>query len=200
MIGIIKEFVTNIAVLIIFISAVEIISPDNKMKKYVSFVLGIIFMAVMINPIIKLITNENNTIEETMRSYEYEVEKYENNNSLEVYSSHNDNDLNRQFEKKLSYEIVKLLEEKFSNMNFQCTAVCQCNSDSMEYDIKNINIYIKNSGVNQIRKVEVNINEDVLEEQCEYKDVKDFLSNELKVNSDKINIYEMKNREGRNNG
>lgn len=51
-----NNFVITLVATIIFMTAVEIIAPDNSMKKYIKFVLGLILISVMINPIIKFFT------------------------------------------------------------------------------------------------------------------------------------------------
>ena len=48
----INNFVITLVATMIFMTAVEIISPDNSMKKYIKFVLGLILISVMINPIV----------------------------------------------------------------------------------------------------------------------------------------------------
>ena len=52
----INNFVITLVATMIFMTAVDIISPDNSMKKYIKFVLGLILISVMINPIIKFFT------------------------------------------------------------------------------------------------------------------------------------------------
>ena len=54
MIELLKVWVTNITIAIFFITAVEMILPDNNMKKYAKFVLGLMLIVVIINPIIKI--------------------------------------------------------------------------------------------------------------------------------------------------
>ena len=200
MIEIIKELVTNVAVMIIFISAVEIIAPDNKMKKYVSFVLGVIFIAVLINPMIKLTKKGRGGIEEAISRYEYDNREYKSNNSIEVYKGDKTSPLNKQFEKNLSDQCERLLKGKFPQMKFKCICICECNSDSMEYDIKNITVYVNKGNIEEIKKVDININKNDENVNDEYKDIVNCLTDELQIGSDKIDVYKMDSREDRKNG
>ena len=94
-----KELTTNIAVMLVFISAVEIISPDNKMKKYISFVLGIIFIAVLINPIVKILNSKDEGIAETISEFEMEAASFEKENNSQAFFN---NDETIPFEKHFS--------------------------------------------------------------------------------------------------
>ncbi|MFQ9617688.1 MAG: stage III sporulation protein AF, partial [Clostridium butyricum] len=51
-----KALVATLTTVLIFISAVEILAPDKKMKKYISFVLGLILISTILNPIVEFIT------------------------------------------------------------------------------------------------------------------------------------------------
>ncbi|MCD3297735.1 stage III sporulation protein AF, partial [Clostridium botulinum] len=50
MIQSIRQWVISIATAIFFITAVEMILPNNSIKKYAKFVLGLILITVVINP------------------------------------------------------------------------------------------------------------------------------------------------------
>ena len=116
-----KELTTNIAVMLVFISAVEIISPDNKMKKYISFVLGVIFIAVLINPIVKILKSRDESIAETISKFEMEAASFEKGSSSQVVFKNDEaTPLEKQFENNLNDKCKTILEEKFENMKFKC--------------------------------------------------------------------------------
>ena len=50
----IKGFVITLVTMLILMTAIEFIAPDNNMKKYLKFVLGLILISVMLSPIISL--------------------------------------------------------------------------------------------------------------------------------------------------
>ena len=66
----INDFIVTLVIMMIFITAVEIIAPDNSMKKYIKFVLGLILISVMLNPIIYFFTKGEQSIIEAVESYE----------------------------------------------------------------------------------------------------------------------------------
>ena len=54
-----NNFIITLVATMIFMTSIEIIAPDNSMKKYIKFVLGLILISVMINPIINFLLVEN---------------------------------------------------------------------------------------------------------------------------------------------
>ena len=83
----INNFVITLVATIIFMTAVEIISPDNSMKKYIKFVLGLILVSVMINPIIKFFTGGEQEVINAIKKYDTQkVGLYQNTKeTFELY-------------------------------------------------------------------------------------------------------------------
>ena len=54
MIEALGKWIVTICVAIFFATAVQMILPDNSLKKYCNFVLGLIVFVVMISPIVNL--------------------------------------------------------------------------------------------------------------------------------------------------
>ena len=57
-----KNIVITLVTVLIFISAVELISPNNKMKKYIKFILGLILISVILNPILQFVSNGEKSV------------------------------------------------------------------------------------------------------------------------------------------
>lgn len=53
-----RQWIINIAATIIFVSFIEIIMPDNSMRKYIRLVVGLLVMIVIINPLLSLTAGE----------------------------------------------------------------------------------------------------------------------------------------------
>ena len=69
----IKSFIETLVTIIILFSAIELISPNNSMKKYIKFVLGLILIVVMLSPIIDFFTEGEDPYKKKPGSYELEV-------------------------------------------------------------------------------------------------------------------------------
>ena len=68
----VNNFVVTLVTTLIFITAVEILGPDNSMKKYVKFVLGLILISVLLSPIIKFFSKGEGVVTMAIDKYEKE--------------------------------------------------------------------------------------------------------------------------------
>ena len=75
----IKMWIVNIAVVVVFMTAIELILPNNDIKKYAKFVMGLILMITIMKPILSVIDKGFN-----FESYIYEAEQYLQSSKLEV--------------------------------------------------------------------------------------------------------------------
>lgn len=180
-----KAFIINLVVTLIFISAIEIICPDNKMKKYIKFVLGILLMAVILNPIISFLTKGEVFLNEAISTYEDEM-------SVSALSptdkEDNNNYTNESFKENLNKNIISLLKDKFKDLNFECDTECNINNN---FTFEKVDVYVTNKGVKKVKKVDINgDNSEVSDEENQTsQEIKEYLSNELEVSEDIINIY-----------
>lgn len=78
-----KNIVITLVTILIFISAVELISPNNKMKKYIQFILGLILITVILNPILQFISNGDKSVLDGIQTYEEVFSKNENKVNLD---------------------------------------------------------------------------------------------------------------------
>ncbi|MGL4873730.1 MAG: stage III sporulation protein AF [Clostridium sp.] len=187
---IIKEFVITLVSTIILITAVELILPDNSMKKYSKFILGTMLIAVILTPIIKFIKGGEDAITQTIISYENKELKETN----DMKGKGKVNNIKKEaFEKNLSKNIENILEKKFEKYKFSSEINCDADFDKMEFNIKNIVIYVKDGGdISKIKKVEKVIIEENKEIKTnkQYEDIRVYLSKELDIGKEKISVVD----------
>lgn len=189
----IKNFVITLVSMIILITAIELIAPDNSMKKYVKFVLGTILIAVMISPIISLISNGEEVLTK-------EIEEYiqiADNKSIEASNEYKQNNSEIVFKESLEQNCMSLLKEKFKDLDFEINIDCDVDMKNINYLINNVNIGVKNKEVSTIKKIiinksndstEVSSNEDTVKNKDE---IKDYLSETLNITKDNIKVYKI---------
>ena len=189
----IKNFVITLVSMIILITAIELIAPDNSMKKYVKFVLGTILIAVMISPIISLISNGEEVLTK-------EIEEYiqiADNKSIEASNEYKENNSEIVFKESLEQNCMSLLKEKFKDLDFEINIDCDVDMKNINYLINNVNIGVKNKEVSTIKKIiinksndstEVSSNEDIVKNKDE---IKDYLSEKLNITRDNIEVYKI---------
>ncbi|MPL93619.1 hypothetical protein SDC9_39753 [bioreactor metagenome] len=187
-----KEFVITLVTMLILMTAVELIAPDNNMKKYLKFVLGLIFIAIMLSPIISVFTKGEENISIQIQKY---IDLSENQ-SIEVNKEYNNNSQNT-FKKNLEENCNRILKEKFDNNEFSSEIDCEVDMDNIKYSINTVKVGVKNKDVSKIQKIIINTKEDSQsvysqEDKVEKEDeIVSYLSETLNVSKDKIKVYKV---------
>ena len=190
-----KGFVITLVTTMILITAVELIAPDNSMKKYLKFVLGLILIVVILNPIMKFFNVGENELKNSISSYEKNLKEKEADNDINVDS----NKLREEsFKNNFNKNCENMLKNEFKDMEFKCEVDCNIDFKGVKFDISSINVYIKDKKVKKVvnvEKVEIDTSKESKKKENkneEYKDVVNFLKSELEISENKINIYKMK--------
>lgn len=190
----IKGFIITLVSMIILISAIELISPDNSMKKYLKFVLGTILIAVMVNPIISLISNGEGNLTNKIQEYIElaDSKSIETNGEEKVTTSEST------FKKNLEDNCNRLLKEKFNDLEFVSSIDCEANIQNITYSINKVEVGVKNKEVSKIERIIINKNDESAEVYSKEQKVDneeeiiDYLSKTVNVTKDKIRVYKLK--------
>lgn len=193
MIDILREWIINIASLILLITAVEMILPDNSLKKYSKFVLGLILMTVLINPIIKMF-NKNFDISVYSQNISRVIYDEEKVNSIQEYKEESLKNTIANFEVNVEQIIGDKLKHEFKLSNIKTEVQVEYIDEDNSFNIKDIKVGVKDGKVQKVQKVEVNVGEKKPEEKEKnklYDDIKTYLSKELKVEENIITVYKL---------
>ncbi|MGG7176121.1 stage III sporulation protein AF [Clostridium paraputrificum] len=183
----IKNFVITLVTTLIFITAVELVGPDNSMKKYLKFVLGLILVAVLLTPIINFFNNGEGVLIETIDKFEKEI----TNDAKEADKSDREEKVKEKtFKEKFNKDCINLLTNKFKNMDFVSNINCKVDFENPEFEVIALKVGVKKRDIKEIQKIEIG-EEQVEEEDETQKDIKNFLSEELGIDKEKISIYYM---------
>ncbi|MCI9304147.1 stage III sporulation protein AF [Clostridium sp.] len=189
----INNFVITLVATMIFMTAIDIISPDNSMKKYIKFVLGLILISVMINPIVKFFTGGEQELVSAIKSYEnmfYESTSIENKTNISESKIES-------FKNNLNNNCDKLLKEEFSGREFKSNVKCEIDLENMEYKVDGVEVGVKNSEIKLIDNIKININEESEEAVSNEEviengeEIKNYLSEVFKISTEKIKLYSM---------
>lgn len=189
----INNFVITLVATMIFMTAIDIISPDNSMKKYIKFVLGLILISVMINPIVKFFTGGEQELVSAIKSYEnmfYESTSIENKTNISESKIES-------FKNNLNNNCDKLLKEEFSGREFKSNVKCEIDLENMEYKVEGVVVGVKNSEIKLIDNIKININEESEEAVSNEEviengeEIKNYLSEVFKISTEKIKLYSM---------
>ena len=186
----IKSFIETLVTIIILFSAIELISPNNSMKKYIKFVLGLILIVVMLNPIIDFFTEGEDKIVSTIKEYEG-ILSTDTETSSDVAAS---NEVEDVFIENLNKNSATELAEKFPDYKFVCDIDCNIDLNNFSYDISHAKISISTNTIQEVEKIEkVEISNDNKTNSHAYSDdeqkILSYVSNMLGISEDKIEIY-----------
>lgn len=186
----IKSFIETLVTIIILFSAIELISPNNSMKKYIKFVLGLILIVVMLNPIIDFFTEGEDKIVSTIKEYEG-ILSTDTETSSDVSAS---NEVEDVFIENLNKNSATELAEKFPDYKFVCDIDCNIDLNNFSYDISHAKISISTNKIQEVEKIEkVEISNDNKTNSQAYSDdeqkILSYVSNMLGISEDKIEIY-----------
>jgi stage III sporulation protein AF len=193
MIGELRNWIINICTAVIFITAVEMIMPNNSFKKYAKFVLGLILITILVNPIIKIFDKGFNMDEYTNKAVKYMDDKdYENN--LSKYKDSSMSKTMGTFKLNLEKVVEDKLKEEFPSNSYKIEAAVAYDDKNDSVYIQNIKIGVKDGKIDLVKKVDISTKGSVGSSTPSLDDersrlIKEYLSKELKVSSSSIEIY-----------
>ncbi|MBU3098695.1 MULTISPECIES: stage III sporulation protein AF [Clostridium] len=195
MIELLKVWVTNITIAIFFITAVEMILPDNNMKKYAKFVLGLMLIVVIINPIIKIFDKNFDLNSYSNKATSY-IEGSTQPSDMKKYKDINIVNTTENFKKNLQKECITNLEQTYPENKYNADVDVVYDSKNGVFNINRVKIEVVDSGVQSIKSIKIDTqsvdasNENVLT-NTQGKQIKKFLSNKLKISDDVITVYKV---------
>ncbi|MBU5300661.1 stage III sporulation protein AF [Clostridium sporogenes] len=191
-----KEWITNIAVAVFFITAIEMLLPKNNIKKYGKFVLGLILITVILNPIIKIFNKDYN-ISQYADKATASFNNAEYKNDFDKYKKKNREETLNNFKANLQNQTKKKLEEKFPENKYEVNVEIAYDEEKDTLQIKSMDVGVKGNKIEKIKKVnKINIgnNENGKEDKKTFEGegkIKQFISNEFKVSSGVIKVYKL---------
>ncbi|NFH66300.1 stage III sporulation protein AF [Clostridium botulinum] len=191
-----KEWITNIAVAVFFITAIEMLLPKNNIKKYGKFVLGLILITVILNPIIKIFNKDYN-ISQYVEKATASFNNVDYKNDFDKYKKKNREETLNNFTANLQNQTKKKLEEKFPENKYEVNVKIAYDEEKENLEIKSMDVGVKGNKIEKIKKVnKINIgsNENGKEDKKSFEGegkIKQFISNEFKVSSEVIKVYKL---------
>jgi len=193
MLGELKTWIISICTIVIFMTAVEMLLPNDGFRKYVKFVLGLILITVLINPILKVFNKEFDINTYVSKAVTY-VDKKGYEGSAEQYKKDTMTNTLSTFKLNVEKAVEVKLKENFPNNSYKVEAVVDYEKENDSANIKSLKVGIKDGSIDKIKKVLISSKGSINEASQTLNDersrlVKEFLSKELKLQSDAIEIY-----------
>lgn len=189
-----KDWIINICTAIFFITAVEMILPSNAMKKYTKFVLGLILITVLINPIIKFFDKDFNIDTYVNNASKYFEEKQFKEN-YDKYRENNIDNTAQVFSNNLENLCIQKLEEKFPKDSYEIYTKIKYDSNEGKFRIDVLKVGVNEGNIKKVKKVEIKETKEVSGKETLYevksKEISEYLSQLLNIPKDKIIVYKI---------
>ncbi|OFI07592.1 stage III sporulation protein SpoIIIAF [Clostridium acetireducens DSM 10703] len=198
MIESLKQWIINICTAVFFITAVEMILPNNSLKKYAKFVLGLILITVLINPIIKIF-HKNFDINVYSKNIYENFDKSKHQEDLQEYKKNTLDNTVEVFKSNIESLCENKLKEKYPNEKYKVSAKVQFDEGKEKFFINKIDVLVKSNKIEKIKKVKIDSkdrlantsnNTEILNNE-KGKNIKKYLSDELKVSKDIIIVRKL---------
>ncbi|WP_461204357.1 stage III sporulation protein AF [Clostridium sp. DL1XJH146] len=193
----IKEWITNITTAIIFIAAIELILPQNSIKKYAKFVLGLLLLIVVINPFIKFASSEINLESLFSEDMFFKDEKLSTQN-FDNYKKESINNTAEVFSNNIKNICLEELHRTYPEDEFNIEVYTNYSVESNLFSIDKINIGVYENGIKKITKIEdIDFGEEKavdstntipLEKQ---KKIKNDMSQLIKITEESVSVFSM---------
>ena len=190
----IKSYIITLVTMIMLITAIELIAPDNSMKKYIKFILGLILISVMIAPIVKFFSEDADSL---ANKIEKSLLLSESGDLLKNKSDKENDSQQKAFTKNLQDNCNKLLKENFNESEFITNIDCELDMENIEYRIDKIQVGVKDKGTGTVEKIIIKTTDDskvVMSEKGTVEneeDILNFLADNLKIAKEKIEVYKI---------
>lgn len=205
MVNVINSWAKGIILAVIISAIIEIILPEGNNKKYVKTIIGIYILFVMVHPLITKISNKNININSIIKDTTSKMNEYETKD-LAI-------DTNAYIEQTYIDKLQEDMEQKFKEKGYYIQSLklnIETKDEEKYGEIKSINMkiakieqkemeeYIKESTVNEIAEVKVEISERKEKEtgqnieilQDEIENLKEYLHTEYGTPKEDIHINE----------
>lgn len=196
MIEALGKWIVTICVAVFFATAVQMILPDNSLKKYCNFVLGLIVFVVMITPIVNLF---NKDIEITRLIEQSTMEVFSDssrtNTNYEKYRNSNMDTTLMVFKDNLEKQCEEDLAKEFKGDEFSVTVDASYDSENGKVLINSISVAMNDGSVKRVEKVVIGKEKaDPEDKQAEEiskhgAEVKKFISSYYDIDEELIYIY-----------
>ena len=190
-----KVWIVNITITIFFTTAVEMILPDNNMKKYAKFVLGLLLIVVIITPLIKIFDKNFD-----FYSYSNKAISYMDNNTTDKdFKKYKDISIfntAENFKKNLERECIINLEEAYPENKYNVNIEITYDDKNGIFNINKIEIGIIDKGIKKVKSIDISVENvtapkgDILKGEQSEK-IKKTLSSKFQISTDIITVYKL---------
>lgn len=116
MINFLRDWVTNIICVIIFISFLEILLPNNTIRKYVRVAAGLLIIVVILTPFVQLF-NQDINMKNAVSEYYFDINEMDIQNQNKTLQNQQDEMTMNLYKTKLESQMKNQVEKSVEGVN-----------------------------------------------------------------------------------
>lgn len=200
------EFLTlwikDITIIFVLISIIQIVLPNNNMKRYVDMIIGFLIIIVIISPFVNLLYKDFNIDKEIFKKTNEQI-KFQHMDNLDLDSTQEEQ-IKEIYTGKIKDEIRDLIHE---NTNYKIENVnVSIYEDNTQYgNIKDIELILKEDKrkdenkeepknlitISNIQKISIGENKELTTALMEFddKEIKNLISKNHNISEENIRIF-----------
>lgn len=160
-----KTWIQTIIIIIIFAAFIDILMPSTSVKKYVKFVLGLIIMTVILNPMLKLFDRGFSISENSFKMQE-KLDSIYVKKQAEYYSEKQSDIVTKVYKQNLEDQIKQLIKNDIKDREVKVNVEVYEDTKSEDYGkIKKVDVELGKQTETVARVDKVKIGEDAKENQ-----------------------------------
>ncbi|WP_427339194.1 stage III sporulation protein AF [Caloranaerobacter sp. DY30410] len=208
MINLLRQWTVTIVTLVVLITFLEIILPKSDLKKYINVTTGFLLIITILNPFIKLLSNDINIEKEVFKNIMLKPEnnfyitddyrRYQENQTIKLYKNKIKKHIKKTIEDTFRYKVIEINIdiEKKETENFGKIKKINLVLSQEYTNLENKNTYDKYSiNIESVGEIEVNLKSVETEkiensDRINYKsdEIKKLISNNYKLPKESISI------------
>lgn len=167
--------------------------PSNNLKKYSKFVLGLILITVLMNPILKIF-DKNFDINTYLQTASSSIESKSNTTNLKKYKDESLKNTLDVFKTNLQTSINQKLKEKYSDKQFKAQVSAVFDDQTDNFTVSAVKVGVMDGTVAKIQKIVIGQNSELVSSEANATDatsvsIKQFLGSQLSLDISKIQVY-----------
>ncbi|MFE8695493.1 stage III sporulation protein AF [Cytobacillus sp. FJAT-53684] len=195
----IKEWITNIILFVLLATVIDMLLPNSSFQKYTKMITGLLLIAVILTPILKLISNDFEEVLATVPTFEATGEK-NLENSIEMKKKEIQafqhayilEEMEVQLKKDAEEELIEQYGLEIMNVEFQ---VDEYDQRAFPENLQKVMVELKHKdekaeAIEVVKKVEINSEETLPSNQAnnETEKVASLLAEKLNVDVNMIEV------------
>lgn len=162
----INEWITNIILFVLLATIIDMLLPSSGMHKYVKLVMGLLLIAIILSPILKLVSSDLDTLIRAVPGWDGETEQ-KMENSIELQKKEIQASQHAYILEETAEQLKESAEEELMESHELEISIIELGVDEQEDNfpdnLNNITVYLREreeevEAVVMVEKIEINTN------------------------------------------